>query len=147
MKILSITCLLVLMVALPIISEGKVTLKDNEKVNKEFESALSLESISPSSSNDKEDRNKFIDKMFYRVSFQYKKMFRSLGPSGLDHSFFLRWTTLWRTMNNWNNWKKCWKCSTYLCNVGLDPWVCFFEHFKAAATLKIVEIYASKIGF
>ena len=67
MKILSITCLLVLMGALPIISEGKVTLKDNENVNKELESALLLESISPSSSNDKEDRNKFIDKMFYRV--------------------------------------------------------------------------------
>ena len=83
MKILSITCLLVLMVALPIISEGKVTLKDNENVNKELESALLLESISPSSSNDKEDRNKFIDKMFYRVSFQYKKKFKTLRSIGL----------------------------------------------------------------
>ena len=74
MKILSITCLLVLMVALPIISEGKVTLKDNENlenVDKELESNLALELMSRS--NDKEDRNKFIDKMFYRVSFEYQK--------------------------------------------------------------------------
>ena len=71
MKILSITCLLVLMVALPIISEGKVTLKDNENlenIDKELESNLVLELMSRS--NDKEDRNKFMDKMFYRVRFQ-----------------------------------------------------------------------------
>ena len=71
MKILSITCLLVLMVALPIITEGKVTPKDNENlenIDKELESNLVLELMSRS--NDKEDRNKFMDKMFYRVRFQ-----------------------------------------------------------------------------
>ena len=65
----------------------------------------------------------------------------------LKIDFFLRFTALWRTMNDWNNWKKSWNCSTYLCNVDLDPRVCFFrffEHLKAAAiaaTLKIVQMY------
>ena len=68
MKILSITCLLLLMASLPIISEGKATLKDNENVDKELESHL----VSMSrSSIDEDDRKKFIDKMFCRVSFQW----------------------------------------------------------------------------
>ena len=68
MKILSITCLLLLMASLLSISEGKAILKDNNNVDKKLESLLvSMRR----SSNDENDRKKFIDKMFRRVSFQW----------------------------------------------------------------------------
>ena len=137
MKILSITCLLLLMASLLIISEGKAILKDNNNVDKKLESLLvSMRR----SSNDENDRKKN-----HRQNVSQSKFSMKLRALKID--FFLRFTALWRTMNDWNNWKKSWNCSTYLCNVDLDPRVCFFrffEHLKAAAiaaTLKIVQMY------
>ena len=91
MKALSITCFLVL-ISFAIPSEGRNfrnfnPLKNNK--NLELESPILLDSMSISSPNDKEDRHKFLEKMFYRVSFHHDQKEKEIKML-FDHSSAFR---------------------------------------------------------